>query len=173
MKTTEEIKLDIIKYIEETSKHIFEYSIRSGYKGVYSDQKSFFVVKLSEDKENIFVLHKNNVTSININREISYHGQNTKNVISHKLFLVTTYCAKRMVAIKHTNQNTDAINEIFKAYLDDLVKKIETEKNDSIRRAKEAEERAKLAAEQRYKQEYELYLSLKAKFDPEFDVTRY
>jgi len=169
MNTTEEIKLDIIKYIEETSKHIFEHKV------LYRDQVnvSYFNVKLSDDKENIFVLYRNKITVININKEITYYGQNAKNVIKHKLFLVTTYCTEPMHAIKHTKQNIEEIDQIFQKYLDDLVKKIETEKNDSIRRAKEAEERAKLAAEQRYKQEYELYLSLKAKFDPEFDATRY
>lgn len=74
MKTTEQIKSEVVNYLDNTSKHLF-----------VNEKGEFYKVIV---EGNIFiVIDGERVSTSNIDEQISWHGSNTKCVIKHSLFL--------------------------------------------------------------------------------------
>lgn len=74
MKTTEQIKSEVVSYLNNTSKHLF-----------VNEKGEFYKVLVEGD--NYTVIEGERVTTYNINEQVSWYGVNTKNVIKHSLFL--------------------------------------------------------------------------------------
>lgn len=78
MKTTEQIKSEVVNYLNKTSNHLF-----------VKTNGDFYKVLVEGD--NFIVIDGNKVNVYNINEHITWYGNNTKCVIKHKLFLIPSY----------------------------------------------------------------------------------
>lgn len=74
MKTTEQIKSEVITYLNKTSIHLFT-----------KENGEFFKVLIEGD--NFIIINGLKVNTYNINYYVSSYGANAKNVIKHLLFL--------------------------------------------------------------------------------------
>lgn len=74
MKTTEQIKSEVVSYLNNTSKHLF-----------VKENGEFF--KVLVEGNNYIVINEDKVTTYNIDEQISWYGANAKCVIKHNLFL--------------------------------------------------------------------------------------
>jgi hypothetical protein len=125
MKTTEQIKQEIVNYLTKTSTHtfinpkaIFKYG-NSETPGYYEyDYNDFTYFKVVIKGDDFFYLEKNErgnykLYEININKEYNYincYGNNAKCVISHNLFL-----GKKMKSVKSNRYHLGEINKIIEA----------------------------------------------------------
>lgn len=89
MKTTEQIKSEVINYLTKTSNHLFQ-----------TTKEEFYKVLVEGD--NYIVINGDKVSVTNVNDMISYYGNNTKCVIKHQLFLIPSYTSLNYPA---TNSN--------------------------------------------------------------------
>jgi hypothetical protein len=88
MKTKEELKIQIMNYLEKTSKHTFikplqKYNI-NGYSYDYDDYTLF---KIIIKDNNYYKIENDKIKIIDIDFYIKYYNNNSKNVIKHLLFL--------------------------------------------------------------------------------------
>ena len=78
MKTTEQIKSEVVKYLNETSKHLFVTA---------KDE----IYKIIVEGDNFIVINGDKVNVYSINDYVSWYGNNAKCVIKHNLFLIPSY----------------------------------------------------------------------------------
>lgn len=97
MKTTEQIRQEVINYLTKTSKHTFTYEDGKLFK-VISENDKFYIL----DEKSLY-----NMKEINFDSKISYYGSNSKNVIKHILFL-----NKNSKSIKNSKFIKEAIKSI-------------------------------------------------------------
>lgn len=78
MKTTEQIKTDVVNYLNKTSKHLF-----------VDDKGNLFKVIFDENLGRYITIQGDrvDVSYITIDEKIAYYGSNTKCIIKHDLFL--------------------------------------------------------------------------------------
>ena len=76
MKTQEQIKSEVINYLENTSKHLFATKTDSLYK-----------VILDKESDRFIVINGDRVSLYNIGDYIKWYGVNAKGVIKHIIFL--------------------------------------------------------------------------------------
>jgi len=74
MKTTEQIKSEVVNYLNNTSKHLF-----------VNEKGEFFRVLV--EGNNYIVMNGDKASTYNIDEQVSWYGANAKNVIKHNLFL--------------------------------------------------------------------------------------
>ena len=74
MKTTEQIKSEVVNYLNNTSKHLF-----------VNEKGEFY--KVLVEGNNFIVIDGEKVSTFNIDEQVSWYDVNTKNVIKHSLFL--------------------------------------------------------------------------------------
>lgn len=89
MKTTEQIKSEVVRYLINTSNHLF-----------VTTKGEFY--KVLVEGNNFIVINGDKVSTYNIDEHISWYGNNTKCVIKHKLFLIPSYTSLNYPA---TNSN--------------------------------------------------------------------
>jgi len=112
MKTKEEIKSEIINYLEKTSNHTFikplcEYKFsKEGYYYSY-DYDNYTLFKIIKKDDNYYKLENNIIKLIDIDFYVKYYGNNSKNVIKHLLFL-----NKGMKSIKNTKFIKNKLEEL-------------------------------------------------------------
>lgn len=94
MKTTEQIKSEVVSYLNTTSKHLF-----------VSENGEFY--KVLVEGSNFIVINGSRVTTYNIDEHIGWYGVNTKNVVKHNLFL-----NKKLKSIKSFKTIKDKYNKI-------------------------------------------------------------
>jgi len=123
MKTTEQIKSEIVNYLTKTSIHTFvkpKTIYKYGKEGHYCeyDYENFTYFKVFKKDEDFYVLENSNgqntpitykMKKIDIDYYITYYGNNSKCVISNNLFL-----NKKMKSVKNNKYVIDEINEIIK-----------------------------------------------------------
>lgn len=121
MKTQEQIKQEIVKYLTKTSQHTFikpKVTFKwktegSCYEYDYNDFTYFKVIKIEED---FYYLEKQNGTSnyklskIDIDYYIKYWGNNAKCVISNNLFL-----DKKMKSVKNNKYHLEQIKLVLES----------------------------------------------------------
>jgi hypothetical protein len=123
MKTTEQIKQEIVNYLTKTSQHTFvkpKATFKWGdsktpgyYEYDYNEFTYFKVIKIEED---FYYLEKQNSNSkyklskIDIDIYIKYYGNNTKCVISNNLFL-----DKKMKSVKSNKYHLEEIKNILES----------------------------------------------------------
>ena len=90
MKTTEQIKSEVVSYLNKTSNHLFADKNGQIYKLIIEDDNFIFIVM---DKD---AINGRVIGTYNVNEHISWYGGNAKNVIKHKLFL-----GKKLHSIKN------------------------------------------------------------------------
>lgn len=95
MKTTEQIKTEVVNYLTKVSKHLYEYN------GLY------YKIMLDESN-NCVIIHGDSLRKINIDNLISYHAQYTKVVLKHMLFL-----NKKVKAIKIHKAANEQIKKVI------------------------------------------------------------
>lgn len=78
MKTTEQIKSEVVNYLNQTSNHLFVTTKDELYKVIV--EGDYFIV-INGDKVSIY----------NINDYVSWYGNNAKCVVKHNLFLIPSY----------------------------------------------------------------------------------
>lgn len=100
MKTTEQIKNEVLDYLQKTAMHTF----------VLPNKKYFAIRNVTEKTYD--VLENDNVTQKQISVMIDFYQGNAKNVIKHRLFL-----DKGAISIKQTKFVKHAIEELFDAAL--------------------------------------------------------
>lgn len=122
MKTTEQIKGEIVNYLTKTSQHTFikpksTFKWRQGgshYEYDYNEFTYFKVIKIGED---FFYLENSNgqntpttykLYKIDIDSKIKYWGNNTKCVISNLLFL-----GKKMKSVKSNKWHLGEIERVI------------------------------------------------------------
>lgn len=124
MKTTEQIKQEIVNYLTKTSIHTFvkpkatykynQTGFHFNYEYDYNEVTFFKVIKKGED---FYYLENSNgqntpttykLTKIDIDYSITYYGNNAKCVISNNLFL-----DKKMKSIKSTVANRSKISDLI------------------------------------------------------------
>ena len=122
MKTTEQIKQEIVNYLTKTSIHTFvapkvtfKWS-QTGYQYEY-DYENFTYFKVIKVEDEFFKLENSNgqntptsykLTKIDINNYISYYGNNAKCVLSNNLFL-----DKKMKSVKSNKYHLEVIKNIL------------------------------------------------------------
>lgn len=123
MKTTEQIKQEIVNYLTKTSIHTFvkpKSTFKWGdsktpgyYEYDYNEFTYFKVIKIEED---FYYLEKQNSNSkyklnkIDIDIYIKYYGNNAKCVISNNLFL-----DKKMKSVKSNKYHLEEIKNILES----------------------------------------------------------
>lgn len=96
MKTNEQIKQDIVKYLTKASLHTF----------AYEDNNLFKVIKV---EDNFFILDQGSIIKIkliDIDKHISYYASNSKQSMKHILFR-----SKKLKSIKnnkYVRENIDS-----------------------------------------------------------------
>lgn len=114
MKTNEQIKLEVINYLEKTSKHLFNKpsSIRLTSDGIehsYDKLNLFKVIKVDD----VFkYLEDGKIKNINIDDLVNYYKENSKCVIKHRLFL-----NKGIKSIKNKREYLDIIDESLQSLI--------------------------------------------------------
>jgi hypothetical protein len=104
MKTKEEIKSEIINYLEKTSSHTFIKPLCEYYSYDYDNYTLFKIIKKDD---NYYKLENNIIKLIDIDFYVKYYGNNSKNVIKHLLFL-----NKGMKSIKNTKFIKNKLEEL-------------------------------------------------------------
>lgn len=107
MKTKEQIKTEVINYLNKTTNHLFLIN------GV--EHKVLF------EGDFIIRITGKHVYVIDISKNIDYHGTNTKCVIKHVLFLTPRYPCKEIKTIKNyksARELYDKISESIKGKKD-------------------------------------------------------
>jgi len=89
MKTTEQIKTEVVNYLNNTSKHLF-----------VTTKGDFY--KVLVEGNNFIVINGDKASTYDIDQYISWYGANAKCVIKHKLFLIPSYTSLNYPA---TNSN--------------------------------------------------------------------
>ena len=119
MKTTEQIKQEIVNYLTKTSQHTFikpkstfKWKTEgSCYEYDYNDFTYFKVIKIGEE---FYQLEKSSsnykLSKIDIDNYIKYWGNNAKCVISNNLFL-----DKKMKSVKSNKYHLEQIKEILES----------------------------------------------------------
>ena len=110
MKTTEQIKSEVINYLTKTSNHLFQ-----------TTKEEFYKVLVEGD--NYIVINGDKVSVTNVNDVISYYGNNTKCVIKHQLFLIPSYTSlnypatnsNKLKSIKNFKTMREKFNKISEA----------------------------------------------------------
>lgn len=124
MKTTEQIKQEIVNYLTKTSIHTFV-KPKSNYKWSQTgsqyeyDYNEFTYFKVIKVEDEFFKLENSNgqntpttykLTKIDINNYISYYGNNAKCVLSQNLFL-----DKKMKSVKSNKYHLEEIRNIVES----------------------------------------------------------
>jgi hypothetical protein len=115
MKTTEQIKQEIVNYLTKTSQHTFvkpkvtyNWTQRENEYD-YNDFTYFKVIKIEDDFFKLCGNQKSyNLTKIDIDNYIRYYGNNAKCVLSHNLFL-----DKKMKSVKSNKYHLGEINKLI------------------------------------------------------------
>ena len=91
--TQQEIKKIIIKYLDNTSKHIFK----------YEDGTIFRVIK-KDDRYHVLD-YRRRITSeeINVDNIVSYWMENSKCIIKHRLFMGKKLTSIKKKSVKYEN----------------------------------------------------------------------
>jgi hypothetical protein len=113
MKTTEQIKQEIVNYLTKTSIHTFvkpkatyKWSqTGSQYEYDYEDFTYFKVIKVEDE---FFKLENDKLTKIEIDHYTKYYGNNAKCVLSNNLFL-----DKKMKSVKSNKYHLGEIKNIL------------------------------------------------------------
>jgi len=124
MKTTEQIKQEIVNYLTKTSQHTFV-KPKATYKWSQTgsqyeyDYIEFTYFKIIKVEDEFFKLENNNsqntstsykLTKIDIDNYIKYNGNNAKCVISNWLFL-----DKKMKSVKSNKYHLEEIENILES----------------------------------------------------------
>lgn len=117
MKTTEQIKQEIVNYLTKTSQHTFV-KPKATFKwgdsktpGYYEyDYNEFTYFKVIKNEDEFLQLENNKLTKINIDTYIKYYGNNAKCVISNNLFL-----DKKMKSVKSNKHHLEEIKNILES----------------------------------------------------------
>ena len=94
MKTQEQIKSEVLAYLNKTSQHLFQ-----------KENGEFYNVLV--DGNNLIVINGDRVSVYDINKQIEWYGNNTKCVIKHMLFL-----NKKLKSIKNFKAMKERIKVI-------------------------------------------------------------
>ena len=115
MKTTEQIKQEIVNYLTKTSQHTFvapkvtfKWS-QTGYQYEY-DYENFTYFKVIKNEDEFFRLENSKLTKIDIDTYIKYYGNNAKCVLSQNLFLY-----KKMKSVKSNKYHLGEIKNILES----------------------------------------------------------
>lgn len=103
MKTTEQIKTELLNYLTKTSNHLF----------TIGDVEH----KILLEGDFYIVINGNSVSVADIKTMIGYYGDNTKCVIKHQLFLIPRYYNKPIKTIpnyKLAKEKYSLISEAIK-----------------------------------------------------------
>lgn len=112
MKTQEQIKKEVINYLEKTSLHVFikpksRFDWKeSKYNYDYTDSTYFRIIKVSDEKYKI--LENNKITDMDYEYYIRNYNENAKCVIKHMLFI-----DKKMKSVKNTKLINKTIDELL------------------------------------------------------------
>jgi hypothetical protein len=122
MKTTEQIKQEIVNYLTKTSQHTFV-KPKATFKwgdsktpGYYEyDYKDFTYFKVIKKEDEFFQLEKSGssnykLSKIDIDTYIKYYGNNAKCVLSNNLFL-----DKKMKSVKSNKYHLEEIKNILES----------------------------------------------------------
>ena len=117
MKTTEQIKQEIVNYLTKTSQHTFV-KPKSNFKwgdsktpGYYEyDYKDFTYFKVIKNEDEFFRLENSKLTKIDIDTYIKYYGDNAQCVLSQNLFL-----HKKMKSVKSNKYHLGEIKNILES----------------------------------------------------------
>ena len=105
MKTKDEIKTQVLSYLEKASKHLFVIE--------KDDVKTYYKIVVSGD--NYYTIKDDKMSGpTNINKMIDYYGGNTKNVIKTSLFLTQKYGGKTIKSVKYTRAFREKYADIIK-----------------------------------------------------------
>lgn len=96
-KTTEQIKKEVVIYLEKTSNHLF-----------IKENGDFYKVILSGD--NFIIINGDKVSTYNIDEYIKWNGVNTKCMVKHLLFL-----NKKLKSIKNFKTMKEKSSKIKEA----------------------------------------------------------
>jgi hypothetical protein len=113
MKTTEQIKQEIVNYLTKTSIHTFV-KPKANYKWAQTgsqyeyDYNEFTYFKVIKIEDEFFKLENDKLTKIDIDNYIRYYGNNAKCVLSHNLFL-----DKKMKSVKSNKYHLGEIKNIL------------------------------------------------------------
>jgi hypothetical protein len=115
MKTTEQIKQEIVNYLTKTSIHTFvkpkatfKWS-QTGSQYEY-DYNEFTYFKVIKNEDEFFKLENNKLTKIDIDNYIKYYGNNAKCVLSQNLFL-----DKKMKSVKSNKYHLGEVSNILES----------------------------------------------------------
>ena len=115
MKTTEQIKQEIVNYLTKTSQHIFV-KPKANYKWSQTgsqyeyDYNEFTYFKVIKVEDEFFKLENSKLTKIDIDHYIKYYGNNAKCVLSQSLFL-----DKKMKSVKSNKYHLEEIKNILES----------------------------------------------------------
>ncbi len=115
MKTTEQIKQEIVNYLTKTSQHTFV-KPKATYKWSQTgsqyeyDYNEFTYFKVIKNEDEFFRLENNKLTKIDIDHYIKYYGNNAKCVLSNNLFL-----DKKMKSVKSNKYHLEEIKNILES----------------------------------------------------------
>jgi hypothetical protein len=111
MKTTEQIKQEIVNYLTKTSQHTFV-KPKATYNWTQReneyDYNEFTYFKVIKIEDEFFKLENDKLTKIDIDNYIRYYGNNAKCVLSHNLFL-----DKKMKSVKSNKYHLGEIKNIL------------------------------------------------------------
>ena len=113
MKTTEQIKSEVVNYLNNTSKHLF-----------VNEKGEFY--KVLVEGNNFIVIDGERVTTYNIDEQVSWYGVNAKCVIKHSLFLNKKL--KSIKSFKTIKEKYSRIKEVISG---------KTEKNEITKSVKQ------------------------------------
>ncbi len=97
MKTTEQIKSEVVSYLNKTAKHLF-----------VKENGEFYNVIVEGD--NFILINGDKVTVYNVNDYVTWYGVNAKNTIKHILFL-----NRKLKSIKNFKVMRDKVSSIKEA----------------------------------------------------------
>jgi len=116
MKTVEQNKQEVINYLTKTSIHTF-LKPKATFKwgdmnkpGYYEyDYENSTYFKVFNEGEKWFYIEDDKIKNLDIDHYIKYYGNNSKCVISHKLFL-----GKNMKSVRNNKYVQSKIEEVLK-----------------------------------------------------------
>jgi hypothetical protein len=115
MKTNEQIKQEVINYLEKTTKHVFlkpKSTYISSDKREYNYEEGEFF-KLIKKEDGYYTFNssfiKDKIRKFDVDNYIKIYGSNAKCVIKHTLFM-----DKKMKSIKNTKKVKLQIEELIK-----------------------------------------------------------
>src|ERR1035437_1403323 len=110
MKTTEQIKSEVLSYLNQTSKHLFVNEEDWKKEKLSGERGTCKFYSVLVEGNNFIVIDGDRVSVYNIDQYISWYGGNTKCVIKHKLFL-----NKKLKSIKNFKTMREKISTIKEA----------------------------------------------------------